>query len=152
MLAELVGPNGQVLAFDIQVDAINRTVAKLADMEYGERVRTIHGGHETMAQHVVRQAKIVLFNLGYLPGGDKDKITRPETTCTALKISADILMPGGAILVTIYPGHSGGDDERIAVEAWASGLPANEFHVWRMGQINVTSDAPYLLLIQKASK
>ncbi len=152
LLAELIGETGQVWAFDVQADAISHTVAKLADKGYVDRVRTIHAGHETMSQHIDRPVKVVVFNLGYLPGGDRDKITRPETTCTALKMSADILMPGGFILITIYPGHLGGDDERVAVEAWSSGLPAKEFHVWRMGQINVTSDAPYLLMIQKAAR
>lgn len=152
LLAELVGATGQVLAFDIQADAISRTVTKIADAGYGERVRTILAGHETMSQHIDRPAKAVVFNLGYLPGGDREKITRPETTCTAVKMSTDLLMPGGVVLITIYPGHNGGNEERVAVEAWTSKLPANEFHVWRMGQINVAVDAPYLLLIQKAAR
>ncbi len=152
LLAELVGANGQVWAFDIQTEAISQTIEKLTSTGNIGQTRVIHSGHETIYQHVQGPVKAIIFNLGYLPGGDREKITRPETSCTALKISADILMPGGVILITIYPGHCGGDNEKVAVEAWAGGLPAKEFHVWRMGQINVTSDAPYLLLIQKAAK
>jgi hypothetical protein len=152
LLAELVGESGLVWTFDIQADAITKTISKLAGLGYGDRVRTIHAGHETMDQHVDRPVKAIIFNLGYLPGGDRNKITKPETTCSALKTSADLLIPGGVVLITIYPGHIGGADERVAVETWASELTAKEFHVWRMGQINVSSNAPYLLLIQKAAR
>jgi SAM-dependent methyltransferase len=152
LLAELVGAEGQVFAFDIQVEAINRTTGRLADSGYGNRVRAIHAGHEAISQHVDRPVNAAVFNLGYLPGGDKNLITKPATTIAALNSSAELLVQGGAVLITVYPGHSGGGEEKAAVETWASGLPAKEFHVWRMGQINVLPDAPYLLLIQKAAR
>lgn len=152
LLAELVGVNGLVWAFDIQEDAVSQTVAKLADAGHSEQTRIIHSGHETMHQFVQGPVKAIIFNLGYLPGGERNTITRPDTTCSALVSSAEILMPGGVILVTIYPGHQGGEEEMRQVEAWSAGLPAKAFHVWRMGQTNVTPNAPYLLLIQKAAR
>jgi SAM-dependent methyltransferase len=152
LLAWLVGTAGQVFSFDIQPDAISKTTSKLDCAGLGDRVRTIQTGHETISQYVEGTVKAVVFNLGYLPGGDKNLITKPDTTLAALESSADLLAIGGMILITIYPGHSGGDDERDAVESWAGGLPAKQFHVWRMGQINVSNSAPYLLLIQKAAR
>lgn len=152
LLAELVGTEGLVWAFDIQPEAVSQTYSKLTAANMSERVRLINAGHETMLQHVDRPVKAAVFNLGYLPGGDRSLITRPDTTLAALKLSADLLMPGGIIAVTVYPGHSGGEEERMRVETWAGRLATREFHVWRMGQINVTAEAPYLILIQKAAR
>lgn len=58
--------------------------------------------------HVLRIFRLVAFNLGYLPGGDKTIITEPRTTLEALKVSKDILMPGGLISLVVYVGHPGG--------------------------------------------
>jgi len=52
--------------------------------------------------------RLVAFNLGYLPGGDKDIITVSETTSLALEAAKRILMPGGLISIVVYVGHPGG--------------------------------------------
>lgn len=150
LMAELVGDSGRVWAFDIQERAIGQTAHKLAQASLSERVELIQAGHETMAEHVSGDLAAVVFNLGYLPGGDQSIITRPETTMAALGQSLGLLRPGGILAITIYPGHDGGASERRTVDAWASALSQKEFHPWRMGQLNVPYDAPYFVLIQKA--
>lgn len=52
--------------------------------------------------------RLVAFNLGFLPGGDKEIITKPETTLPALEAAKKILMPGGLISLVVYVGHPGG--------------------------------------------
>jgi hypothetical protein len=52
--------------------------------------------------------RLVAFNLGYLPGGDKTIITKPETTLIALEAAKGILMAGGLISLVVYVGHPGG--------------------------------------------
>jgi len=52
--------------------------------------------------------RLVAFNLGYLPGGDKEIITASETTSLALEAAKRILMPGGLISIVVYVGHPGG--------------------------------------------
>jgi SAM-dependent methyltransferase len=151
LLAELVGPDGRVWAFDIQQEAMDGTARKLAASGLSERVMLVAGGHETMAGQVDAGLNAVIFNLGYLPGGDRSVITRPETTGAALEQALDLLAPGGIVALTIYPGHGGGDAERQLVEGWAAKLRAPLFHAWRMGQTNVTADAPYLMLVQKGA-
>jgi hypothetical protein len=149
LLAELVGSSGRVWAFDIQQAAIDHTTCKLTKSALAERVNFICAGHETLTDHVSEEVSIVVFNLGYLPGGDRSIITRPETTTTALEASLNCLKPGGILAMTVYPGHDGGL-ERHSVDSWAAKLDEHMFHVWRMGQINVPPDAPYFMLIQKA--
>ena len=103
-----------------------------------------------MAELITRPVQVVLFNLGYLPGGDRTVITLPETTVAALEQSLHLLAPGGVVLITIYPGHGGGIDEQFRIENWTADLDQRTVHCWRMRQSNVSPGAPYLLLIQRA--
>lgn len=150
LLARLVGARGHVWGFDIQLQAIAETGRRLDEAGLSNQVTLLQVGHETLAEHVTEPLHAVLFNLGYHPGGDRSIITQPETTGSALEQSLQLLATGGVILVTVYPGHSGGSEEQSAVEGWAANLNPRAYHCWRMGQTNVTSGAPYLLLVQKA--
>lgn len=53
-------------------------------------------------------SRLVAFNLGYLPGGDKRIITSSASTLLALEAAKDLLLPGGLISVVAYVGHPGG--------------------------------------------
>lgn len=53
-------------------------------------------------------SRLVAFNLGYLPGGDKTVITMAETTALALEAAERIVVPGGLISIVVYVGHPGG--------------------------------------------
>jgi SAM-dependent methyltransferase len=150
LLARLAGTDGHVWGFDIQEQAIAETGRRLTEAGLAGRVTLLHAGHEVLHRHVTAPLELVLFNLGYLPGGDRSVITRPETTLAALEQALLLLAAGGCVLVTIYPGHTGGSEEQNAVETWVAGLQPREYYCWRMGQTNVAPSAPYLLLIQKA--
>lgn len=149
LLARLVGVRGHVWGFDIQRQAVEETGRRLAEADLLGRVTLLPVGHEGVAEHVAVPLQVVLFNLGYLPGGDRSIITRPDTTRIALEQSLNLLAAGGVVIVTVYPGHDGGSVEQTAVEKLAAGLDPRAFHCWRMGQTNVTPEAPYLLLVQK---
>jgi predicted methyltransferase len=151
LLAELVGASGRVWAFDIQSEAIGRTMRGIAEAGLAGRVEMIHAGHESLTEHVPGTVSLVVFNLGYLPGGNRSIITRPETTGTAIEQSLAILRPGGIVALTVYPAHNGGACERLSVEELAARLDPRCFHSWRMGQLNATPQAPSLILIQKAA-
>jgi SAM-dependent methyltransferase len=149
LLAKLTGSSGRVWAFDIQRKAVEATASRLADAGGFDSVVLFHAGHETMAELCAGPVKAVVFNLGYLPGGEHTVATRPESTLAALEQSLEILEPGGVVIITLYPGHEGGQQERTALETRLAQLPPAGFHVWRMGQMNVPSSAPYVILVQK---
>lgn len=149
LLARLVGVTGHVWGFDIQEQAITGTGNRLAEAGLSSRTTLLQTGHEELAQHVTGSAQVVLFNLGYRPGGDRSIITRPDTTAIALAQSQALLAAGGIVLVTVYPGHNGGNEEQTAVENWVAKLEPRAFHSWRMGQTNVSLEAPYLIFVQK---
>jgi SAM-dependent methyltransferase len=150
LLAELVGSSGRVWAFDIQLQALETTGARLSEAGGFGSVMLVHGGHETLSGHCSGPVKAVVFNLGYLPGGDRTMVTRPESTLAGLEQSLEILEPGGVVIITLYPGHEGGQQERTALETRLVQSPPANFHVWRMGQMNVPTTAPYIILVQKA--
>jgi SAM-dependent methyltransferase len=149
LLARLVGTHGHVWGFDIQRQAVEESRRRASEAGLESQVTFLQCGHEELTQHVAAPVQVVLFNLGYLPGGDRNVITRPETTGAALEQSLQLLAPGGVVLVTVYPGHCGGDEEQSIVERWSAGLPTRIYHSWRMRQTNVSPTAPYLLLVQK---
>lgn len=149
LLAELVGDGGHVWALDIQQAALERTAQRLAEGGLLSRVTLSATGHEQLANLVPPAIKAIVFNLGWLPGGERSIVTRPATTLPALQAALALLSPGGLLLVTCYPGHAGGDDETDVVLTWSQQLNAKEFHAWRMGQQNVSGHAPFCLVIQK---
>ena len=148
LLAELVGETGHVWAFDIQQEALDRTAQRLKEQNLQQRVSLLHTGHERLQGLVESPLHAAVFNLGWLPGASREIATCTATTLTALEASLQLLAPAGLVLITCYPGHAGGDQEAAAVQEWAAALSPRSYFVWRMGQLNVTSDAPFCLLIQ----
>ncbi len=140
LLARLVGPSGLVHGFDVQAEAIESAGRLLAAAGLAERVRLHAQGHERLAEILPQtdhgRAAAVVFNLGYLPGGDETRTTRPETTLAALDASREILAPGGVIALACYSGHAGGAEETQAVAAWCRSLPFAGWRVARYELIN----------------
>jgi hypothetical protein len=83
-----------------------------------------------MAEHLPQdwRGKVgaVFFNLGYLPGGDRGKVTRGETTLRALDAAVTWLRAGGLLSVVVYPGHPGGAEEAWAVRRWLAAVATTE--------------------------
>lgn len=121
-LARLVGPEGRVLGLDAQAEAVAATRERLTAAGLVGCVLLRHLGHERLATAAPDGwpggVRAVMFNLGYLPGGDKARTTRPETTLAALDWAQALLGPGGRLAVVAYPGHPGGEAEAQAVAGW----------------------------------
>ena len=118
-LARRVAPGGTVHAFDIQPTALARAQARLA--EDPTAVRLIWHLRDHAELGVALDAIAVsaaMFNLGWLPGGDRTIITRPESTLAALDAALSALAPGGRLTVVCYRGHPGGAAETDAVARW----------------------------------
>ncbi|OBR66390.1 SAM-dependent methyltransferase [Paenibacillus oryzae] len=154
-LAGLAGPSGTLYAFDIQKEALERTKLRLEELKQQGKLPALHlmlDSHAAMLDKIdpLRHGKIaaVMFNLGYLPGGDETVITEPEGTILALNAALELLRPGGIITCVLYPGHPGGEQEALAVEDWAAALPQMKAQavLYRQPQ---RSAAPYLLAIEK---
>ncbi|MDO5601715.1 MAG: class I SAM-dependent methyltransferase [Oscillospiraceae bacterium] len=116
-LCRLCGPGGRVLAMDVQPEAVRRTGLLLK--EQGLTAQVVCDGHENLLRYLrPGEADAVVFNLGWLPGGDHGCFTRPETTLPALKAALTAIKPGGMVSVCIYYGRNNGFEEKDAVTAW----------------------------------
>lgn len=151
-LARLVGERGQVLAYDIQKEAVLKTTARLQGENCDQQVRLLHKGHETLEEELtLLQAPVsaAMFNLGYLPGGNKAIVTQPETTIQALHGLRPYLKKGGVITLVIYTGHDQGKKECTHLTRELATWDQQAFHVLKYQFINQKNDPPFLIAIQK---
>ena len=148
-LAETVGSAGKVIAIDIQEEAISATQKRLSEANLLGRV-SLHCGSHADLRGIAGGASpsAIVFNLGYLPGGDHSVITRTEGTLAALASAVDILGPGGALAVICYPGHAGGDEESVAVADFISSIPG--LRTARYAMMATQSPSPFLLISWKS--
>lgn len=146
-LAECVGPEGRVLAFDVQEAALVSARARVADVAW---VEFFHESHGKMNAHADDgSVAVVMFNLGYLPGEDHELTTETTETLFALEVAARLLKSGGALSVICYPGHPAGAEEAAAVEAWMTALAADGWRVAKYGAVGTRRPAPFLLVAGK---
>jgi len=157
-----VGEQGRVLAFDVQPAALRKTAGRLraagaavtlhADrstpLHFPPGLHLIRDCHSRLADYLDRPPRVVIANLGYLPGGDAALTTETDSTLGALRAALELLAPGGRIAVVVYVGHPGGPEEGAAVEALFRGLPTGKWQVLKLEAAN-RHRAPYLLAAQK---
>jgi 16S rRNA C1402 N4-methylase RsmH len=116
-LADRVGPSGRVLGFDVQKMALNNASELIRFAGTLDRVRLVLGCHSGLARSLMGYPRVdaAMFNLGYLPRGDRRIVTRPSTTIPAITALVERLAPSGRISVIAYRGHPEGPAEYQAV-------------------------------------
>jgi len=122
-LSRSVGDCGHVFGIDLQDEALKRTAARLAASD-AKNVTLLCRSHAELDQLIPREhhgcVSAVMFNLGYLPRGDKELTTTVKSTIEAIKKSVEMLRSGGVLSVIAYTGHAGGIEEAESVEALLS--------------------------------
>ena len=139
----------KVYGFDIQPEAIQNTRNLLKQEGLDSKAELICDSHERITDYVKEPVHLVIFNLGYLPGGDKDITTGKETTLPALKQALAMLKQNGLLCVVMYWGHLSGKEERKAVLEWASKLDKGIYHCVHTDMINQTNCPLELLFITR---
>ena len=141
-------PNsGWVHAFDIQSEALQKTRQNL-ELNLAQTLKpriTLHEtSHETFPQNLT--PSLIVYNLGYLPGGDHSKTTLAETTLTSCINALTILAPKGLLSITTYPGHPEGHKEKSLLFDWLATLTTHPiFHHTPLNRPN----QPSLITIRK---
>lgn len=149
-LCEKVGKSGKVLAFDIQQEAVRSTEELLTIHGLRERAQVMLEGHEHMAEYAEESSvSVILFNLGYLPGGDHNRATQSETTLKAVAQGLSLLKSGGLMGICIYSGRDSGFEEKAAVLSWAKNLPPGDYDVIQTPFYNKPNHPPLPLFIRK---
>lgn len=149
-LANLVGENGRVLAMDVQPAALEATEKLLKQHNLAQRVELVLDGHEHLKQYAEQgTVDCIMFNLGYLPGGDHKISTKSETTIAALEQGLQLLKPSGIISLAIYHGGDTGFEERDAVLNWLKQLDCKRYTVLVTDFYNRPNHPPLAVMIIK---
>lgn len=153
LLAELVGETGHVYGFDIQQQALQNTQQKLKEKQLDDRVTLFHKSHshlrEVLPPSTSQQVTGAIFNLGYLPGGDKNIVTKAESTIEAIDQLLDVMAPEGIIVLVIYHGHPEGALERDQLLQYVTELDQQKVHVLQYKFMNQQNNPPFIIAIEK---
>ncbi len=170
-LAKLAGiqqGKGQVYGFDIQqasLDAVSELLKKNGYDYYvvKDQHRSIENivpksegniylfldSHAHLDQYIEGQLSAAIFNLGYLPGGNKEITTEPDSTLMAVKKTTALLKQNGIVVIVLYPGHQKGKAEKIMLMDFMKLLNPSVFHAELIETVNQTEDAPCIALITR---
>ena len=141
-LRRLTGKTGKVYAFDIQEDAISHTKKRMEELHMDENVTCILSGHEKMGEYVKEEVAAIVFNFGYLPGGDHTISTHADTSIRAIEEGQKLLKKGGIMSLCIYSGHDSGYEEKDAVLSYLKGLDSKKWLVILSQYYNRENDPP----------
>ncbi len=142
----------KIYSIDVQMEALAKTKAalqtKLSPEEYN-KIEFLEQCHSQFPVEVKAETvKLIVYNLGYLPGGDKRITTRVETTLASLHQAESLIVPGGCISITCYPGHAEGKREEEAILSYAEKLDRHAWTCCHHRWVN-RPNSPSLLLIYR---
>ncbi|MDY3917717.1 MAG: class I SAM-dependent methyltransferase [Candidatus Limivivens sp.] len=150
LLSVLAGPEGHVLAFDVQEAALEHTRIRLKEANAPANYELLLESHTEMGQYAQPDSvSCIVFNFGYLPGGDHQKATRAETSLTAIRTGLLLLRSGGLMSLCIYSGGDTGFDERDTILRFLEGLNPREYLVIQSLYLNRPNHPPVPVLIIK---
>ena len=163
-LAGQVGRTGCVLSFDVQQQALDATEKLLGEngflckrisspyeyissTEHNAGIYLTNDSHENL-RHYYSEPSVIMYNLGYLPGGDHNIVTTAGATLASVDTALKTIKKNGIISIVTYPGHEEGSKEDLLIRQLTADLPANSFEVLTIEQSN-RSNAPVSYLIYK---
>ena len=148
LLCTLAGQTGQVLAFDIQPQAIEQTAALLA--REGLRAQLILDSHAHMERYAEPESvDCIVFNFGRLPGGDPKIHTGAESSVAAVAAGIRLLRPGGVMAIALYYGKENGYEERDALLGYLATVDDRRCSVLACQWSNRRNDPPMPIFLWK---
>lgn len=104
--------------------------------------------HETVDDYIKEGLDLVVYNLGYLPGGNKEITTKYESTIKSLEKTLKLMRENGLIILTIYPGHPAGKVESEKIEKYLAKIDPKKYAVMKLAYQNRPNNPPYVMLIK----
>ncbi len=144
----------KLYAFDIQPQAVESTKHLLIKEGFSDAledgtISIICDSHSRMSEYVQQKADVIVFNLGYLPGGDKTVVTEHANTLEAVASSLELLAVDGLLCLTIYSGHEEGRIEKELLLSMGNGLDPKLYHTAYVSFPNQKNSPPEILLITR---
>ncbi|MDE1549260.1 class I SAM-dependent methyltransferase [Jeotgalibaca caeni] len=151
LLASLVGKTGTVIGFDIQETAIEKTKQKLLLTGLLPQVELHHASHAQAVDFLPPNKELggAIYNLGYLPGGDKEITTQKDSTLMSISFLLPRLRIGSLLVVVVYSGHPAGEAEKNALVDYVSQLDQKEYDVLLYQFLNQKNNPPFVLAIER---
>lgn len=150
LLSTLCGESGKVYAFDIQELALTKTKERLIKAQAPQNYTLLLQSHEHMADYVQEgSVSCIVFNFGYLPGGDHAKATRSDSSIKALEQGLTLLKKGGILSLCIYSGGDSGFEEKNALLSWLKTLDSKKYLVIKSEYYNRPNNPPIPVLVVK---
>ena len=147
-LCRLVGESGRVLALDIQPDAVAQTRDLLTQEGVIHRAQIVETCHSRIGEYAApASADGIIFNFGWLPGGDHNTFSHADTSVAAVKAALDLLKVGGVMTLCLYYGRQNGTAERDAVLEFLPTIDHRRFTVIRGDFANRIGDVPIPVFI-----
>ncbi|MBF4693664.1 tRNA (mnm(5)s(2)U34)-methyltransferase [Fusibacter ferrireducens] len=150
-LKQKITHSGRLYAIDIQNDAIESTRALLKTNGYDEDENLVlkQCSHETFDFLKSEEVDFIIYNLGYLPKGDKSIVTHFDTTLKSLNSAMYHLKHGGLIFILCYRGHEEGAEEFIHMNSFLANLSQSEFDVLKMAFTNQKNTPPLMWIVER---
>lgn len=133
----------RIYAFDIQNQAI---INSKKTLEYVTNVKCILDSHLNYKKYV-NNYDGVIFNLGYLPTGDKSITTTPITTIETLDVMLNDNL-ARFILIVVYPKHPEGQIESKALLKYIDNITNYSVELINYDD-NIIQD--YIILLKKGA-
>ena len=149
-LCGLVGETGRVLALDIQKEAVDATKDLLTREGVADRATVVEDCHSHLAAYASPgTVDGIMFNFGWLPGGDHALFSKGETSVQAVQAGLELLRPGGVMSLCLYYGRDNGTEERDAVLSFLRQVDDRAYTVIRGDFWNRPGDVPIPVFIIK---
>ena len=146
-LSKTVGESGHVYAFDIQEQALASTARRLREAGCPENYTLIHDSHQYVKNYVKTPFRAGMFNLGWLPGGDKSITTLRESTMPAVEAAIELMDRNAILNIAVYPGHAEGDAEGRMLCDYLSGVSRHKICATQVKILN-SPTSPYFIVIE----
>jgi hypothetical protein len=139
---------GKIYGFDIQDKAISNTNQLLIENNITNYTlfKESHQNINHILNDYIGKISLIIFNLGYLPSGDKKITTKYESTIKAIDNSLLLLNEKGKIVITVYPGHKEGLEESEQLKKHLINYKEYQINYYHN---NTKNDSPYLIEIKK---
>ena len=149
-LFEMAGEKGKVLAFDIQERALEATDKLLREHQMRERAGLYLESH-VFIDHYAEKESVdgIIFNFGYLPGGDHELATRADTSVKAVDTGLALLKRGGVMALCIYSGGDTGYEEKEKILEYLKALDEKRYLVIMNSFYNRKKDPPLPVFVVK---
>ena len=153
-ILEILKPE-KLYCFDIQQEALDNSKILLENHWKCDSTgifanfELILENHKNFDKFVKENIDFAMYNLGYLPKGDKNITTNAEDVEESLKKLLGKLNSKGLIFITFYIGHSAGQIESLEISKFLQNLNQKEYTILKFTFENQKNNPPYVVMIQK---